>query len=359
MTALRARPAIRAHTRTADPLNVATPGPALTSQLTPAAALFVRSHFPTPELDPDTWRLHFGGAVDRPFSVSLDDLGGLPRREVQIVLECAGNRRSRMRPLPPGLAWGDGAVGCLRFAGASVRDVLSRAGLKSGTREILFVGADHGHVHGGFAAFERALPVAKALHPDTLLATHINGEPLTPEHGAPVRLVVPGWYGVASVKWLVEIRALKQPFAGAFQTESYVYRNSHGDTIDGPVGPIRVSSTITRPAPHSVLIAGREVCVSGNAWSDGSAIAKVEVSADRGASWRPARLSNPAGQYAWTMWSLAWGPPTRGTHRLLARAIDADGRRQPVDSPWNSLGYGNNAVASVDVLVRAAPRDRQ
>jgi DMSO/TMAO reductase YedYZ molybdopterin-dependent catalytic subunit len=320
---------------TTDPYNAQASREALREDRTPAAACFVRSHFAVPRIDTDQWRLRLPG----PAGLTYPQLLTLPSKAVDVVLECAGNGRSGMAPCPPGLAWGDRAVSCVRFYGVPLRLVLGR--LPAGTREVVFRGADSGVAHGRWARFERSLPVRTALHPDTLLATHMNGLPLTPEHGAPVRLVVPGWYGVASVKWLVEIRAVTEPFHGLFQTEQYV-------VADRPITTTLVKSMITDPVTD-VALSGHPVEIHGHAWSN-ARITSVEVSTDGGRTWSAATLRHGTG-HAWTEWSIDWTPCRRGRYRLLARAHDATGAAQPMSAPWNSLGYGNNVVASTEVEV--------
>ncbi|MCX5381587.1 sulfite oxidase [Streptomyces sp. NBC_00091] len=341
-------------TVTADPYNAQTPSAALAEPVTPVGAFFVRDHFGIPRVDPGRWRLRLVGAAGaEPVDFGYGELLTMGRREFDVVLECAGNDRTRMSPLPPGLPWGQGAVGCARFAGVPFHRLASEARIGPEAVEIVFTGADSGTVHGRPAAFERSLPLAVALHPDTLLATHMNGEPLTPEHGAPVRLVVPGRYAVADVKWLVGARAVTEPFGGVFQAEEYVYRASRG-TPDGPVTTVRVKSLITAPAPDSTLRRGQEILVRGRAWSGGGVpVRRVEVRAEsEEADWQDAVLDEPAsGPYAWTGWSYAWTPRRPGPHRLLARATDEQGRTQPLRAPWNAGGYGCNPVASVEVVV--------
>ena len=358
-------------TVTADPYNAQTPAAALAQPVTPAGAFFVRDHFGIPRTTPRGWRLRLGGAVAEPFGIGYDELLTMERREFDVVLECAGNGRSQMSPRPPGLPWGQGAIGCAHFAGVPFHCLATRARIDRAAVEIIFAGADSGTVHGRLTAFERSLPLAVALHPDTLLATHMNGEPLAPEHGAPVRLVVPGRYAVADVKWLVEARAVREPFSGVFQAEEYVYLASRG-TPDGPVTTVRVKSLITAPEPASAVRRGRESLVRGRAWSGaGIPVRRVEVqvayeeadghSAEQdgyggeghfsGSDWYEAVLEPPSGPYAWTGWSYRWTPRRPGRYRLLARATDEHGGTQPPRAPWNAGGYGSNPVASVEVVV--------
>ncbi|MFJ9575590.1 molybdopterin-dependent oxidoreductase [Streptomyces sp. NPDC101191] len=345
-------------TVTADPYNAQTPSAALAAPVTPAGALFVRDHFAVPRTPPGAWRLRVEGAVRTPYTLDHARLAALPHRELDVVLECAGNGRSRMSPQPRGLPWEQRAVGCVRFAGVPFRLLAERAGVAPGAVEWVFTGADSGTVRGRRTAFERSLPLAVALHPDTLLATRLDGAPLTPEHGAPVRLVVPGRFAVADVKWLTGVRAVTEPFAGPFQTEEYVYVDADG-TAGGPVAGLRVKSLITSPEQDDDLRRGRETVLRGHAWTgDGEAVRRVEVRTvhedepDAEADpWRDAVLAEPSGPYAWTDWSAAWTPRAPGRYRILARATDARGEVQPPRAPWNAGGYGCNPVAAVEVVV--------
>ncbi|TQK51859.1 molybdenum-dependent oxidoreductase-like protein [Streptomyces sp. SLBN-118] len=345
-------------TVTADPYNAQTPSAALAEPVTPVGAFFVRDHFGVPRTAPGQWRLRLGGAVAAPFDVGYDELLAMPRRELDVVLECAGNGRSLMTPRPPGLPWGQRAVGCAHFAGVPFLSLATRAGIGRAAVEVVFAGADSGTVHGRRVAFERSLPLAAALHPDTLLATHMNGEPLAPEHGAPVRLVVPGRFAVADVKWLVGAQAVTEPFTGFFQAEEYRYVASRG-IPEGPVTNLRVKSLITSPEPDSAVRRGHETPVRGLAWSGGGVpVRRVQVRAvyedDEGSvdgGWQDALLGAPAGAYAWRGWSSLWTPRRPGRYRLQSRATDEFGHVQPSLAPWNAQGYGCNPVASVELVV--------
>jgi len=331
------------------PGNAQTPLRALGGHLTPAGALFVRSHFEVPEIEPDAWRLRLGGAVERPYELGYAELLGMGRREIEVVLECAGNGRVLMDPPAPGVPWGERAVGCARFAGVPFRAVAERARAAGAAAEWVFTGADGGPVDGQPAVFERSLPVAEALDGDTLLATHLNGRPLTAEHGAPVRLIAPGRYGVADVKWLVGARAVTEPFSGPFQGGSYVYREARG-TPEGPVTVVRVKSLITAPGEGEIVAAGTEVRVAGHAWSGGAPVSRVEVRVDDG-PWERAAFASPESPYGWVDWVYRWTPPVAGRHRLTVRATDAEGASQPLEAPWNADGYGCNPAARVEVVV--------
>ena len=269
-----------------------------------------------------------------------------------MTMECAGNGRTRMTPVPPGHPWELGAVSTARFTGVPLRDVLERAGVDGGAVEVAFAGADAGVTETGPPArFERSLPLDRAMDPDVLLAWEMNGEPLPPPHGFPLRLVVPGWYGVASVKWLAEIRVLDAPFDGFFQAERYVYRGEAGVADGTPVTRMRVRALIAQPGEGERLPAGAATEIRGTAWSGEAPVRRVEVSVDGGATWQDARLGDAESPYAAAPWSLAWTPPHAGRHLLLARATDEAGHVQPLEPVWNELGYGNNVVQRVEVEV--------
>ena len=330
----------------ADPYNAETPLDRLDGGIVPAADFFVRSHFAIPALDPATWRCEVGSGT-----LDFATLAALPRRRLTVTLECAGNGRTLLRPQVPGAPWRLGAAGTAEYGGVPLCEVLDRAGIDGDAREILFVGADSGAVADGrTVAFERSLPIDVARDPDVLVAWGMNGAPLTPEHGAPVRLVVPGWYGVASVKWLAAIRALATPFAGYFQSESYVYRGSPVFPDGTPIGTMRVRSIIASPADGATVPAGT-IEVRGSAWSGAGPIAKVEVSVDGDATWTKATLRTPLSTRAATPWSARLSLQAPGDVEIRSRATDAAGNVQPDSAAWNALGYGNNAVHKLTVHV--------
>jgi DMSO/TMAO reductase YedYZ molybdopterin-dependent catalytic subunit len=325
-----------------DPYNAETPLDRLDGSVVPVGDFFVRSHFAVPRIEPDRWQCAVDGQT-----LDLATLGGLPHRKLTVTLECAGNGRTLLTPAVKGAPWRLGAVATAEFEGVPLREVLDRANVGAGAKEILFTGADSGAVPDGRnVAFERSLPIDVARDPDVLIAWGMNGVPLDPHHGAPVRLVVPGWYGVASVKWLVGIRALATPYAGYFQSENYVYRGSAAFPDGTPIARARVRSTIASPEDGATVKAGT-IDVKGSAWS-GTAIARVEVSADGGATWIDATLGpsiSPLAAMPWTARVTAG----RGEIELRSRATDATGEVQPDAAPWNALGYGNNSVQRLRV----------
>jgi len=332
------------------PFNAETPLEALRADVTPSALHYVRCNFDIPRLSPETHRLSVGGEVDRPLSLSMEALASLPRRTLTVTLECAGNNRLDFTPLPPGEPWERGAVGTSTWAGVPLREVLARAGVRPGAVEILAEGADGGTVRGADVplSFARALPREVAFHEDTLLALEMNGEPLTPEHGAPVRLLVPGWYAMASVKWLSRLSALTQPFHGHFQTERYVY---DGDGRTEPVQRMRVKALLVSPAEGAAVRAGAPFTVQGQAWSGEGPVVRVEVAVD-GEDWREAELLGEPSPYAWRAFRCELAPLEPGRHTLRCRATDEKGNVQPDAPPWNRLGYGNNAVRPVVIHAR-------
>ena len=324
-----------------EPLNAETRLELQAGPVTPASRHYVRSHFPFP--DPAA-AISIGGAVGSPRSVSLAELRALPARAAMVTLECAGNGRSFLEPPAPGEQWRLGAVSTAEWAGPSLRSLLEPSGLSSAVVEILFRGADTGIPPdvGTRIPFERSLPIARALADDILVACTMNGAPIPREHGAPVRLVVPTWYGMASVKWLSEIEVLEQPFRGFYQADRYVI----GAT---PLRAMKPRAVIV--APDGSVDAGTATVVRGYAWSGQGAIERVELSTDGGATWRDAELAPPAAPAAWREFRMAW-TPTIGTFVLLARATDASGDRQGLENVRNPLGYANNAAQPVRVDAR-------
>lgn len=347
-------------TVTETPPNAETPLPALLAELTPTGLFYVRSNFPVPEIERDDHRLLVTGAVASPLELSMADLADIAREagegQETVTLECAGNARLSMEPVPSGTPWGWGAASTGKFGGIPLKAVLERAGLGPDVVEIAFAGADRGEIPGGREIqFERSLPLGEALLPEVLLAWTMNGEDLPPENGYPLRLVVPGWYGVASVKWLSRIEALTEPFEGHFQTEKYVYVGEDGTPDGTPVTRMRVRSLIARPEHGARLAVGRPMKIEGVAWSGEAEVTEVEVSTDGGTTWRQAHLGGrrdcALGPGVACTWWLPWAPEEVGPRRLLVRARDARGRGQSTEPRWNELGYGNDLIHGVDVEV--------
>ena len=335
----------------AHPLNCETSIPALVGGVVmPNAHFYVRNHFQIPRLDSSTWRLAVRGLVTRPLQLTLRDLHNMPTQTSIITLECAGNGRSTLDPPADGEQWRLGAVSTAEWTGVQLAEVLDRAGIEDGALEVVFRGADNGEVEGraGRIAFERSLTVGDARESGALLAWAMNGEPIPRQHGYPLRLVVPGWYGVASVKWLTEIEVTGVPFDGYFQTDRYVYEwQRDGGSTREPVSLQRVRAIICEPEADAVLD-GHDIAIRGVAWSGASTIARVEVSIDRG-SWQDARLVGERRRHSWQWWELITRLDGTGARSLHVRATDLAGRTQPEHPEPNRLGYGNNAIQEIVV----------
>src|SRR4051794_23623496 len=338
------------------PYNAEAPPEALVGEITPTEFHYVRSNFSLPTHD---GMLEIGGAVANPLTLTLDDLRAMPAHERAVTLECAGNGRLEMRPLPIGEPWGDYAVSTARWKGALLHDVLQQARPAAEGVEVRFEGADHGayHLNPVLAdtdkddlRFVRSLRLAHAVDPaaEILIAYEMNGEPLGSDHGAPFRMIVPHWYAVASVKWLKRIDVLTEPYAGEFQTGHYMYE--WPDRVPEAVRLMRVRARITAPAAGSIIEPGTHT-VRGKAWSGTGPVTRVDVSLTGEGDWHPAGLEPPTGPYHWQEWSFDWAADDVGRHTLRARATDAAGHIQPEVPPWNRLGYGNNAIEVIYIDV--------
>jgi DMSO/TMAO reductase YedYZ molybdopterin-dependent catalytic subunit len=318
---------------------------ALALAITPSDAHFVRCHFPQPAAP--TVEVSIGGAVGEPSHFDLEALRAFDQRTQPVTLECAGSGRLGMTPLPPGEPWRRGAVSTALWTGIPLARLLERVHVRDDVVEILVRGADRGTPKGAASEipYECALPVGQYA----LLALEMNGQPIPVERGGPMRLIVPGWYGMASVKWVTAIEALTRPFDGWFHTRAYVYE-------DSPVTTIRVNSRIVAPVDESLQAAG-PIRVWGWAWSGVAPIDSVELSLDAG-PWLPAPVAESGAPGAWARWETTLDVWRTGRHSLRARAKDAAGNEQPEAPVWNRLGYGNNAVETmvftVDRLVGRA-----
>lgn len=332
-----------------------TPVEYFNSWLTPVPHFFVRNHMHEPsELTADDWRLVISGEVEKPVTFTLSELSKLPLHSVVNTLECAGNGRGLQRPQVPGIQWGRGAVGTARFSGPRLRDFLQRAGLRPSGKHVMFRGLDE--VPGKVPPFIRSIPIEKALDSDTLIATHMNGAPLTKHHGFPARALVPGWIGAASCKWLTEIKVLAEEFAGNFMNPGYRLPNQPvkpGEAVrpedTHPVTALNVKSLISGPLDGNALKAGK-ITVHGVAWAGEAEIVKVEVSTDGGTTWNLASLGPDRARYAWRLWSYQWAARA-GDYTILSRATDSQGRTQPATPVWNPSGYLYNAIDEVIVHV--------
>jgi DMSO/TMAO reductase YedYZ molybdopterin-dependent catalytic subunit len=336
-----------------EPFNAETPLPEQVGVITPTPLFYVRNHFSIPKVDADGWRLTLEGEVARPLQLNYRELRALPSRSLLVTLECAGNGRSGLQPKADGEPWGYGAASTAEWTGVSLATVLQAAGLKENATALVVEGADHGNVPaaGGAVRYQRSLTPEQAQHPDTLLAYAMNGDALPPEHGFPVRLLVAGWYGMASVKWVTRITAMQEPFRGFYQVDRYVMAHAErGETTVTPLEAMRVRSIITDPAPGAKIARGPRL-VRGTAWSGAAPVSRVEVSVDGGRQWQPARLTSPAERYAWRRWEFPWPAATAGDAELRSRAFDDAGNSQPAEPEWNKLGYANNAIQAITVTI--------
>lgn len=309
----------------------------------PAEQFFVRNNGPIPQIDPPAWRLTVEGLVDRPLELGLSDLQAMPQRSLSAFLECAGNGRTRFDPPTEGTPWKNDAIGNATWNGVSLREVLDRAGIAAGAREVVSQGGD-------FARMNRGLPLEVALHPDTMLVTAMNGVPLTPEHGAPVRLFVPRWAGISSTKWITALTIIDRPWDGFYNVQNYVLFDAGGSPIR-PVRTMPIKSTIATPVDGSTLTAGPHEVV-GFAWSGDAAIERVDVSVDGGTSYADAEIVGSAGPFAWVKFRYRW-TPAPGTYRIRSRAHDRAGNVQPEQAFWNLKGYQMNGIYEVSVVVTA------
>jgi len=323
--------------------NFGTPPDLLTAddRLTvPTERFFMRSNGPVPALDPATWRLRVSGHVGRELELSLADLRAMPSTSLTAFLECAGNSRTSFDPLPEGTPWRNDAVGTAVWEGVPLGAVLDLAGVRPGAVDVVAQGGD-------MPGMRRGLPLPVARDPETLLVLKMNGEELSVAHGAPARLLVPGWAGIASTKWLVGLEVLDRAFAGFWNADNYVFWTAAGEAVR-PIREMPVKSIVVAPAAGATVAAGRQT-IWGYAWSGHGRVIRVEVSVDGGASWGDARLTE-AGRRAWVRFELSWDAAP-GPARILARATDERGLTQPATPDWNAKGYQMNAVQAVDVTV--------
>lgn len=345
--------------RVARPLDAETPVREFASYLTPNSRFFVRSHFgpPPAELLSDlNWRLSVGGLVERPLRFTLTELKQLEEVTLTAVVQCSGNGRAAYRPKVPGVQWEQGAVGNARWTGVRLRDVLAQAGLQTKGRHVQFQGADR-PVVASVPLFSRSIPREKALHRDTILAYAMNGRPLPLLHGAPLRVITPGWMADSCIKWLTDITVSLDEAQGYFMQTAYRHPTrpvTPGEAIAAsdltPVEAMVVKSLIAQPQDGASLVPG-PVTIQGVAWTGEGKIAKVEVSIDEGQTWEPARLIGEDQPYAWRQWQYIWQATGSGSRTILCRATDDYGQTQPKTSPWNPSGFLWNGWDRVSVTV--------
>jgi sulfite oxidase len=349
---------------TKEPYCAETPLTELDAWVTPTERFFVRSHFAVPTVDVDTWRLVVDGEVDHPLRISFAELMRERSRTVVTTMECAGNSRSSVYPPAEGVRWRHGALGTARWTGVSLWDVLAKAEIRPAAIEAVFEGADHGREPSvpEELTYAMSVPVVKAEHPDTILAYEMNGEPLTASHGFPVRVIVPGWYGMASVKWVTRISLIDHSFRGYYRTRPYTFIHEGDDpnVLRKPVTSLQVKSVITWPAEGATVSPGR-IVVRGAAWSGDVAVSRVEVAvglpSDSGgeAAWRTATIVGPQTPHAWVRWEAEIDLDRPGYFVLRSRATDERGDTQPLRAEWNFRGVANNSMHAVPLIVRREP----
>jgi sulfite oxidase len=344
--------------RSARPPDYETPVALLDSWITPIEHFYVRSHLPAPGgVEAATWTLSIDGEVNAQTTLTLDDLRKMPSATITSTLECAGNGRAFFEPPVAGIQWMKGAIGTARWTGVRLSDVLKRAGVKSTGRFVTMNGADR--ALGTMPDFVRQVPMDKAMHADTILAYEMNGQPIPALHGFPLRAIIPGWEGAYSVKWLTSLRVIDKEFDGFWVATGYRYptkRVAPGSAVDpkdmAPLVGLAVKSLITRPLEGAILTPGK-VDVAGFAWAGETDIARVEVSADSGATWQAARLTGEQAKYTWRRFEFSFDAAKPESYLILSRATDANGRTQPVTAAWNPSGYLWNAPDSVRIEVKA------
>lgn len=338
----------------AHPLNGETSIPALLGgTVMPNARFYVRNHFQIPKFDLANWRLTVSGLVEHPLNLTWRDMKNMRSASRLVTLECAGNGRSKLTPRVSGEQWNFGAVSTAEWTGVPLAEVLDRAGVKSSGRYIIFRGADRGQVegHSDTIAFERSLDINQARESEPLLAYAMNGEALPLQHGFPLRLIVPSWYAVASVKWLTEIEVVDRPFQGYYQTEKYqLERQVNGHIDKEPLTLQRVRSLITEPGEDAQVNRG-DLVVRGVAWSGAAPIARVELSLN-GEGWQQAQMLGQPKRHSWQWWESIIKVDQPGHYCIRARATDMAGQTQPESPEWNRLGYCNNVLQEVKIAVQ-------
>ncbi|HWO80326.1 sulfite oxidase [Gaiella sp.] len=338
--------------------NHAMPLEALRWPITPAGLHYLLIHYDVPLVEPGSFRLEVGGAVGQTLSLSLDELRARPSVEVAVTMECAGNGRALLEPRPISQPWLTEAVGTARWRGVPLAALLDEVEPAASAADVVFGGLDRGVEAEVEQRYERSLPLAEARGAGCVLAYEMNSAPLLPQHGFPLRLVVPGWYGMTNVKWLSSITVTEEPFAGYQVAHAYRFRRSE-DEEGRPVTRMRPRSLMAPPGipdfftRDRVVAGGAPVVLEGRAWSGKAPIVRVEVSDDAGASWAEGDLVHDLRDpFAWSGWSFRWEPASPGPYTLCCRATDGTGEAQPLEPEWNLGGYENNAVQRVPVVVR-------
>ncbi|PLT29703.1 sulfite oxidase [Peribacillus deserti] len=341
-------------TRNIEPENQETPIHFLRSDTIDYPYFYKRNHFPYPALTALHYFLPIIGLVDSPVLFSLRDIMNMPSKTIKAVLECSGNKRNLFEPKVFGEQWEKGAISQGTWKGVSLKTLLAASGIREEAAEVVIEGHDFGERKDldNVYAYARSLPLNKALHPDTIIAYEYNGRPIPFKHGYPLRLIVPGWYAMASVKWIKQITFIDSKFAGPFQTIDYVYYpNKTNDEQAFPVTGIHVNSTIQKPLNMEILNTGTNV-IKGIAWTGKGRITRVGISFDKGETWVDTELKNEHNaEYQWVSWSFTWFVTEKGEYTIMTRAADSCRRVQPMTPFWNRKGYGYNAIDTIKVKV--------
>lgn len=322
--------------------------------ITPTGMHYLLIHFDIPYVDARSWQLQINGRVSKPMMLTLEDIKRRPAVTLPVTMECAGNGRALLNPRPINQPWMHEAISTAEWTGTPLRGLLEESGLLDDTVELLFTGLDRGIQADEDQFYQRSLTVDEVLREEVLLAYEMNGAPLEPQHGFPLRLVVPGWYGMTSVKWLSHIEALAEPFQGP-QMQFYRYAQEENDPGDR-VKLMKVRSLMIPPGlatfpTRERLVDAGPVVLTGRAWAGRSAVLRVEVSVDGGQNWQNAEIDEPIGPHAWSGWSFEW-TAVPGTHTLCVRATDSKGSVQPMEQCWSYYGVGNNNVSRVEISVK-------
>jgi len=327
--------------------------------ITPNDLFFVRSHFDVPSIDIENWRLKVEGAVSNPIELTYEEVTAMRCRSVTATLECAGNCRSFLDPDTKGVKWQLGGVSNAIWYGVPLWSVLERAGIRGSAVDIVLEGADRGVVKDEVRPpdaipFARSIPVSKAKDQDVILAHHMNTEVISAKHGYPLRAVVPGWFAMASVKWLTRIVVLNEPFNGHWQTVDYAYwERRNGLASRRMISEMLVKAEISRPSDGEVITKDSICLLRGAAWTSSGDITRVEVSCDGGQTWADGRLYGEYGPHTWRMWDYAWKVPNwPGEYVLMARAHDSQGRVQPMERDADRANYMINHALPIRVTVK-------
>lgn len=344
--------------RVARPYDAETPVREFTSYLTPNHRFFVRSHFgpPPPEAVSEVvWTLQVRGLIEQPQEFTLNDLRQMNAVTVTAVVQCSGNGRAFHRPQVPGVQWDRGAVGNAEWTGVRLCDVLAKVGVRTEVRHVQFQGADR-PVAASVPLFIRSIPIEKAMHPETILAYEMNGRPLSLLHGAPLRVITPGWMANSCIKWLTGIVVREDEATGYYMQTAYRIPTKPVEpdlSVSGPLRPVEampVKSLIAMPSEGAEVGRG-PVTIQGVAWGGEARVVKVDVSFDEGNSWESARLVGEDHPYAWRQWQYIWKAKTAGRYSILCRATDARGETQSATSSWNPSGFLWNGWDRVRVTV--------